>query len=148
MGSESVKVDTNNRILGDKTYVDNLWEHESVVQTVAYETSSTSRSDIPNMSITKFYDRATDVIVLVSFYFFIETGETGDVIGNVDIDGTTQYPEVHAYTAQNWIAHSTHVPISLDAGSHTFKLQLRSGTAGEAVKSSLNTTLIVTELHK
>ena len=144
--SESIKKDTNKRKLGDIIYLDNEWINDYVLQSANFSTGSTSRTDVTGMSVTKYCER--DMKVLILFTARLQIEHLSYAIVNLDIDGVTQYPELYGATIEIWMTRTGHTISELAAGSHVFKLQLRSSVLGQAVQINSNSILNVIEIHK
>lgn len=130
MASESVKVDTKKRTLGEKFYTDEDWSFETDYRSSSFTTSSTSYVDITGSSLTIFFEKTTTVMVLFTVHQESATSTIGLVA--LYIDGDIQSPVITGTDqATVPVVATAHVVTSVDAGSHTFKLKLQASSPAQ-----------------
>ena len=125
--NESIRKDTNSRILGEKLYTDTDWIYETNYLSDNFETESEVSVDITGSGITLYLEKETTLLILVTAN--IQTSDLGGAIGTLTlkVDATTATPEIEGTDISGEPMTGTiHFVTTLAVGSHTFKLQLRS----------------------
>lgn len=125
--SESIQFDRQKRNLGQKFYTDKNLDFEDQ-NGLTFSTSSTTPVEVTDSEITKFFEKETSVLILVSGQIYSSFGFFVAVL-DLEVDNVLQSPSMRSSSlGEPEIASSFYI-LDLDPGNHTFKLKLSGNNA-------------------